>query len=75
MILNFEGDRKINNYISKNLKKYKNKKKMQKIMTLNNYFKYIKNITNKDNSGNPKNYNIKVTKVNINFSQMVKMKK
>ena len=59
--LNFEGERKINNYISKNLKKY------QTIETATNKYDikvisyYEKKVTNKDDSGNPKNYNIKVT--------------
>ncbi len=62
--LTLNGDRQINNYISTNLKKYKNKKENAKIYDIEITSEYIKNITNKDNSGNPKNYNI-TTKVNI----------
>ena len=52
--LSFEGERQINNYISRNLKKYQNFKKSQKKYDIKIISDYEKNIVNKDDSGNPK---------------------
>jgi len=64
--LNFEGERKINNYISKNLKKYQRIETTTKKYDIKIISYYEKKVVNKDDSGNPKNYNIKVTS-NVNF--------
>ena len=64
--LSFEGERQINNYISRNLKKYQNFKKSQKKYDIKIISDYEKNIVNKDDSGNPKNYNI-IVKANVRF--------
>ena len=65
--LSFEGgDRKVNNYITNNLKKHINSKGNVKSYDLKIISSYEKTITNKDKSGNPKNYNIKV-KTNVAF--------
>ena len=64
--LNFEGERKINNYISKNLKKYQRIQTTTKKYDIKIISYYEKKVVNKDDSGNPKNYNIKVTS-NVNF--------
>ena len=61
--LNFSGDRQVNNYILKNLKKYQNSKKNKKSFKINIISSYEKNVINKDNSGNPKNYNINIKTV------------
>lgn len=55
----FKGDRQINNYISRTLKKYQNKKDFEKNYKIEIQSEYQKNITNKDESGNPKNYSVK----------------
>tara|TARA_A100001234_G_scaffold217720_1_gene225553 strand:- start:763 stop:1221 length:459 start_codon:yes stop_codon:yes gene_type:complete len=55
----FKGDRQINNYISRTLKKYQNKKDFEKNYKIEIRSEYQKNITNKDESGNPKNYSVK----------------
>ena len=57
--LSFEGDRKINNYILTNLKKYKNPNSKVKSFDLNISSEYYKTVTNRDDSKNPKNYTIK----------------
>ena len=64
--LSLEGERKINNYISKNLKKYQRIETATKIYDIKIISYYEKKVVNKDDSGNPKNYNIKVTS-NVNF--------
>ena len=64
--LNFEGERKINNYISKNLKKYQRVETATKKYDIKIISYYEKKVVNKDDSGDPKNYNIKVTS-NVNF--------
>ena len=64
--LNFEGERKINNYISKNLKKYQRIETTTKKYDIKIISYYEKKVVNKDDSGDPKNYNIKVTS-NVNF--------
>tara|TARA_Y100001970_G_C14213679_1_gene848420 strand:- start:577 stop:1041 length:465 start_codon:yes stop_codon:yes gene_type:complete len=62
----FEGDRQVSNYISINLKKYKNLKQDVRVFDLKIFSTYQKSIANKDRSGNPKNYNIKLeVEVNI----------
>ena len=62
--LNFIGDKKINNYIFNNLKKYQRPKENTKNYNINIVSNYEKIIANKDSSGNPTNYNIKI-KTNI----------
>jgi len=62
--LNFSGDKKINNYILNNLKKYQNPKENIKNYNINILSNYEKTIENKNASGNPTSYNIKV-KTNI----------
>ncbi len=57
--LSFEGDRKINNYISTNLKKYKKPDENVKSFDIHVASEYIKTVTNRDDNKNPKNYNIK----------------
>ena len=57
--LSFEGDRKINNYILTNLKKYKSSNKNGKSFDINIASEYSKTVTNRDDSKNPKNYTIK----------------
>ena len=57
--LSFEGDRKINNYILTNLKKYKYPNKNAKSFDINVASEYSKAVGNKDDNKNPKNYNIK----------------
>ena len=64
--LSFEGERQINNYISRNLKKYQNLEKLPKKYDIKIISNYEKNIVNKDDSGNPKNYNI-IVKANVKF--------
>ena len=64
--LNFEGERKINNYISRNLKKYQKIETTAKKYDIKIISYYEKKVTNKDDAGNPKNYNIKVIS-NVNF--------
>tara|TARA_B100002051_G_C16710659_1_gene626470 strand:+ start:238 stop:702 length:465 start_codon:yes stop_codon:yes gene_type:complete len=58
--LNFEGDREINNILSKNLNVYKkpggNENNYNIFITSN----YDKTVVNRDSSGDPKNYNISV---------------
>jgi len=74
--LNFEGERKINNYIYRNLKKYQNSKQTTKNYDINISSAYIKNIINKDDSGNPKNYKIILeAKVRITLSSGNEIKK
>jgi len=58
--INFEGDRKINNYIDKNLKKYQKTKDTKKKYNLNLNSTFLKTIVNKDNDEKPKNYNLEV---------------
>ena len=57
--LSFEGDRKINNYILSNLKKYKDSNKNVKSFDINVASEYAKTVTNRDDNKNPKNYTIK----------------
>ena len=64
--LSFEGERQINNYISRNLKKYQNLEKLPKKYDIKIISNYEKNIVNKDDSGNPKNYNI-IVKAKVKF--------
>ena len=56
----FNGDRKVNNYILNNIKKYQNfnENGMKYDLIVNS--KYTKKISNKDSSGNAKNYNITI---------------
>tara|TARA_Y100000590_G_scaffold250639_1_gene281533 strand:- start:4557 stop:5018 length:462 start_codon:yes stop_codon:yes gene_type:complete len=63
-VLNFEGDRQINNFIFSNLKKYQNSKNNLKKYNLKIASSYEKIITNKDENGNPKNYNLQI-KLNV----------
>ena len=56
--LNFSGDKKISNYILKNLKKYQNPKENTKNYNVNIISNYEKTVSSKDGSGNPTNYNI-----------------
>tara|TARA_Y100001970_G_scaffold237377_1_gene297816 strand:- start:19813 stop:20277 length:465 start_codon:yes stop_codon:yes gene_type:complete len=58
--LNVEGDRQVNNIISKKLEKYLNfaENKLRYDLKVETYYK--KEIVNKDKSGNPKNYNVLV---------------
>ena len=56
--INFEGDRKINSYISNNLEFYKNMDGKLKSYNLKIISTYKKDIKNKDIKGNPKNYNL-----------------
>ena len=58
--INFEGDRKINNYIDKNLKKYQTNKDAKNKYSLNLNSTFLKTILNKDKDGKPKNYNLEV---------------
>ncbi len=57
--LSFEGDRKVNNYISNNLRKYKDSGDKAKSFDINVTSEYYKTVTNRDDNKNPKNYNIK----------------
>ncbi len=65
--LKVDGDRQINNYISKNLKKYRSFKDNSKKIDLNINSKYRKDIVNKDSAGNAKNYKITISS-NITFT-------
>ena len=58
--IEFSGDRKVNNYILNNLKKFQNFKESGKKYDLIVSSEYTKKIANKDNSGNAKNYNISI---------------
>ena len=62
--LNFEGDRKINNYIENSLRNQTSTKNEVKKFNLNIASTYKKTITNKDESGDPKNYNLQI-KANV----------
>ena len=48
--LSFEGDRKINNYILTNLKKYKNPNKNAKSFDISVTSEYSKTVPNRDNN-------------------------
>ncbi len=61
--LTFEGDRKINSYISTNLKKYQNNDDATKNYSIKISSYYKKNVINKDKQGNPKNYNIQIESI------------
>ena len=58
--LSFEGNRSVNNYISKNLKKFEKGNGSENKYDLNIITAYKKTITNKDSEGNPKSYNIEI---------------
>ena len=62
--MNFEGDRKINNYIENSLRNQTSTKNEVKKFNLNITSTYQKTITNKDESGDPKNYNLQI-KANV----------
>ncbi len=64
--ISFEGDRKINNYISNNLKKYQVSENKTKEYSIKINSSYQKNIINKDDSGNPKNYQL-LARINIDL--------
>ena len=66
--LNFEGDTKINFYISENLDIYKNTTAKDNSYDVSIFSQYEKQIVNKDKKGNPKNYNIQV-KVDLNIKK------
>ena len=55
-----EGDRKINSYISEDLKKYQNNSDATKNYSIKISSFYKKSVINKDKKGNPKNYNIEI---------------
>ena len=56
--INFEGDRKLNYYIDKNLKKYQTTKEEKKKYSLDLNSTFLKTILNKDKDGKAKNYNL-----------------
>ena len=64
--LDFSGDRRLNNHILNNLKKYQLNKEGSKIYKLYIASDFKKISTNEDDSGNPKNYNLEV-KLNVNI--------
>ncbi len=67
--ISFSGDRKVNNFILNNLKKYNNFKEDSKKYDLIISSKYEKKISNKDSSGNAKNYNIIIeTKIDVTIN-------
>lgn len=55
-----KGDRKINNYISNNLKRYQNIENSDKIYNVNLSTEYLKSVINKDKKGNPKTYELEI---------------
>ena len=57
----YEGDRKINNYISNSLKKYSSTKNANNNYKINISSDNTKDIVNKDSQGNPKNFHVKVS--------------
>ena len=65
--VSFEGDRKVNNVISKTLLKYQNNSEATKNYKIEINTNYNKIIINKDSKGNPKNYDIQVT-ANVKIS-------
>ena len=65
--LSFEGNRKVNNYISAKLKRYKDQGDDFKSYNIKVLSTYSKTISNKDDSGNPKNYKLLV-KIDVNYS-------
>ncbi len=55
-----KGDRKINNYILNNLKRYQNIENSGKIYNINLSTQYVKSVINKDKKGNPKTYELEI---------------
>ena len=62
--LELNGDRQINNSISKNIKKYQNYLENKEPYKVYIKSDYIKSVVNKDRSGNPKNYKVTI-KINL----------
>jgi len=58
--INFEGDREINNILSKNLNVYKKPGDSENNYNIFIISYYDKTVVNRDSSGDPKNYNIRV---------------
>ena len=55
-----EGDRQVNSYLDRKLKKHKKFSDNSKIYKIYISSKYEKSVVNKVDDGNPKNYNIKI---------------
>ena len=62
--LELNGDRQINNSISKNIKKYQNYLENKEPYKVYIESDYIRSVVNKDRSGNPKNYKVTI-KINL----------
>ena len=72
----FEGDRKINNYISDQLKKVSSNNDNSTNYIIKVSSEYKKNIVNKDSKGNPKNFNLTIiTKLIIQSSKSDEIEK
>ena len=72
----FDGDRKINNYISDQLKKVSSNNDNSTNYIIKVSSEYKKNIVNKDSKGNPKNFNLTIiTKLIIQSSKSDEIEK
>jgi len=64
--LDLSGDRKINYYISENLKTFQNTKEKLNIYNIFITSNYLKEVANRNSKGDPKNYKLRV-KIDVKF--------
>ena len=68
--IDFEGDRKINNFIQQRLNEFTNNNKASVNYKVLVNSKFEKTVINKDSAGNPKNYNIRIiSEIEVSYNE------